>query len=258
MTLFGGIAQIPLILPLALCVLYLGYQRWKPNKSFKNVTHSEFFTYNMALTQLLNISGTVTNVCGLYTSSDAVARVGDYLYGAHFITELLFHSLTCVDRYLAIVKPILYLKLKQRLGIVVRNVLAGVVWLLYLGYIGLQQYYYPSYPITVLICTLIVMFHIISFCSVSVLCVLLRPGPGGTGQKKIDQSKLKAFQTIMAIMVVVLIWVLGIFVVIWVENTVKINLKVHCVLFEMIVWLSLPTSAVLLVLYLQRTSKFNK
>ncbi|CAB1451391.1 unnamed protein product [Pleuronectes platessa] len=49
---------------------------------------------------------------------------------------------------------------------------------------------------------------IISFCTLSILCVLVRPGPGDRGgdTARVDQSKQRAFSTLTAIMAVLWFW----------------------------------------------------
>ncbi|KAK2899526.1 hypothetical protein Q8A73_012655 [Channa argus] len=103
--------NIFLLLPLSLHVLFLGLQRWWHQRSFATTSHSDILTYHSAAMEL---------ICVLGTS---------------------IHILTCVERYLAIVHPVIYVGLRQSRGVRIRNVSIGL----------------------------------------SVLCVLIRPGPGNMG-----------------------------------------------------------------------------
>ncbi|KAJ4926971.1 hypothetical protein JOQ06_014712 [Pogonophryne albipinna] len=93
---------------------------------------------------------------------DEEGRGADYIpsYG-----ESLFHVLTCLERYLAVVRPIIYLRLRNVQGVRIRNISIGL----------------------------------------SVLCVLIRPGPGNG--ERVDQSKQSAFYTVTAITAA--LWLLG-------------------------------------------------
>ncbi|TNN38146.1 hypothetical protein EYF80_051684 [Liparis tanakae] len=78
-----------LILPLCVYVIYLGFQRWRQQRSGTTMSHSDVFTFHMV------------------------------------VVELFFHTLTCVERYLAVVHPVTYLGLKKGKGIRLRNISIG-------------------------------------------------------------------------------------------------------------------------------------
>ncbi|KAK2899518.1 hypothetical protein Q8A73_012647 [Channa argus] len=89
------IIDLLLLLPLLLFVLYLGLQQWRHHCSgsaTSPMSHSDFFTYNMAALDLITILGLVFTV---------------------LLAKTLFHVLTCVERYLAVVHPITYLSLRK-------------------------------------------------------------------------------------------------------------------------------------------------
>lgn len=46
-----------LLIPLAVLIIYLGYQQWRQQHSFKAMSHSDIFTYHLTVMQLVGISG---------------------------------------------------------------------------------------------------------------------------------------------------------------------------------------------------------
>lgn len=109
---------------------------------------------------------------------------------------------------------------------------------------------------TVIIVSCITSFSltIVFFCSLSVLCVLVHPGPGERRQQ-VDQSKLRAFYTILVILKVLLFRIGGcaLISVFYTSSKLKENTKHHLILF--LFWTCLPTSVLPLVLFLQRAGK---
>ncbi|KAI9524359.1 hypothetical protein NQZ68_018096 [Dissostichus eleginoides] len=126
-----------------------------------------------------------------------------------------FHVLTCVERYLAVVHPVTYLSLKGQRGVRIRNICIGM----------------------------------------SVLCVLIRPRPGEQGGDRtiVDQSKRRAFYTIVAILGVLLFRSCG--------NMALVVLNVFnegiCVMVVSESWFTLPSSLVLPLLFLHRAGKLS-
>lgn len=98
---------------------------------------------------------------------------------------------------------------------------------------------------------------VISYCSLSVLHALIRPGPGdgGKDKEKVDQTKMRAFHTIMAIMGALLLRTGGHLLVLTVHTSSAIQEDVRCGVLVSGVWFCLPTSLVLPLLFLQRAGK---
>lgn len=93
--------------------------------------------------------------------------------------ETMFHILTCVECYIAVIHPVTYRGLKNDHRVRIRNVVISCVWLLCLLLMSLRvpktnlNRYIPLYYI------LGFALLVTSFCSLSVLRVLVCPGPGG-------------------------------------------------------------------------------
>ncbi|CAJ1048245.1 hypothetical protein L3Q82_003768 [Xyrichtys novacula] len=214
-----------LLFPLTVLILYLAYQRWRQQGSWTAVSHCDLFTYHLADMELFDILGTVSLLCGLLTGFKDIVRVSRYLYSIPITGEFFFHNLTCVERYLAVVHPHTYIGLRSARGVRIRNTIIGCVWLLSFAWMLKISLHYPLYPIVPSLVIFTLSLVIISFCGLSVLCVLSRPGPGQKVQDKegVDQSKRRAFYTIMAITGVLFLWFSGIMVGIAVRTSVQLK-----------------------------------
>ncbi|MEQ2202287.1 hypothetical protein XENOCAPTIV_009556 [Xenoophorus captivus] len=115
-------------MPLFIYVLVVGYQRWRKEGFSSTCTtwsHSDIFTYNVVVLDLLNILGTFFFVFGVLTEKPGVMKAGSITYGIFIPGQTLFHLLTCMERYLAVVHPIFYLRSKVSAGIRIRNITVG-------------------------------------------------------------------------------------------------------------------------------------
>ena len=210
----------------------------------------------MVLIELLSVLGFVLVCFGTITDLQQMMTVGIYLYAINLTGQIFFHVLTCVERYLAVVHPVTYLSLRQERWITIRNITIGCIWLLSIAGTG----FLPMDPIYISIayfCLIFFVLVVILFCSLSVLCVLIRPGPGevGGGRRQLDQSKLRAFYTIMVILGV-LMFRFGCRVV----TTALVNLTLlgatdSCRLQLIAIGCNQPSSLVLPLLFLHRAGK---
>ncbi|KAL3046053.1 hypothetical protein OYC64_004126 [Pagothenia borchgrevinki] len=193
-----------LILPICIFVLYLGLQRWRQQSSTSSTTsHSDIFTFHMVLIELLGFLGFTLCVYAVYVKNYKMLSVGFVVSFFTWYVQNSFHILTCVERYLAVVHPVTYLNLKGQRGVRIRNICIGCVWLLSFAMSYLPDDFSLVFDLGLMIFSMIV----VSFFSLSVLCILIRPGPGEQGGDRtiVDQSKRRAFFTIVAILGVLLV-----------------------------------------------------
>lgn len=254
-----SVTNIVIVLPPCILILHLGLQRWqKQSSAFMTATtsHSDVFTYHVVAIEMTGILG-----CGLYCFGACVnlpwlMQVGMGIFSITSYGQQVFDILSCVDRYLAVVHPITYLSLRKTEGIRIRNVSIGCVWLLFLGLYILNNVILNN-SIAPALCLLVLSILVISFCSLSVLHALIRPGPGegGTDRERVHQSKLRAFRTIMIIMGVLLLRFGGYVLVLAIYFFSALREHVRCELLLAGVWFSLPSSLVLPLLFLHRAGK---
>lgn len=174
--------------------------------------------------------------------------------------QAMFHILTCIEHYLAIVHPITYLHLKHESEVRIRNISTGCVWLLSFGWLAVLNVFSYEVAFILYLCIMAFQLMIISFCSISVLHALKCPGPGevgGVSSKRADQSKQRAFYTILAIMGVLLFKFVGNLIGNLVFTSTAGAFINYCVSFMSLFWLDLPSSLLLPLLFLHRAGKLQ-
>ncbi|XP_019718769.1 uncharacterized protein LOC109511868 [Hippocampus comes] len=199
-----------LTLPLFFNVLYIAYRQTRrrrsaaafPSSSGPAVSHSDMFTFHMAAMDVIGALASLLRLYGLLANKYKVIAYAFYIFYFMWYGEVMFHSLTCLDRYLAAVHPITYMGLRQGWALKLRSVVIASVWLIssistYLAYV---QY---SSIVAIVFLTLILI--VIAFCSLSVLCVLIRKGPGSQSASRMDPNKRRAFKSILIILTVLLL-----------------------------------------------------
>ncbi|XP_051256077.1 uncharacterized protein LOC127363544 isoform X2 [Dicentrarchus labrax] len=240
-----------LLLPLCTFILYLGLQRWRQQRSTSTaamMSHSDAFTYHMVTMELIGVFGYILYCYGIYSHHIGVLMAGHYLWTFIWYGQISFNTLTCVERYLAVIHPITYLSLKRERGIRIRNISIGCVWLLCCFGTSLI---FANATFSVELCVSIFSFFVVSFCNISVLCVLIRPGPGKQGgdRERVDKSKQRAFYTMLAILGALLLRC--IWNVVWFAFYIMTE-NGECVLMTSGLWFNLPCSLVLPLLFLHR------
>lgn len=120
--------------------------------------------------------------------------------GLLFMGRPAFMSWVCLERYLAVVHPVTFLKYKN---LTFRVVVAIVVWLVVLA-CGLMIIWVP-YPTVYYVCFGLISpsFVLQLFCSLEILRALVRPGPGDGNRDRqtMNSAKLSAFRAVTIILV---------------------------------------------------------
>lgn len=243
------------LLPLFIFVLYVGYQRWRKQLSGSTavmMSHSDVFTYNVIALELIAILGTFFYCVGALINDSQIKQVGQDIFAFSSPGQNLFHVLTCIERYLAVVHPITYLGLRQEGGVRVRNISTGCVWLFCFVSLSFSKLFNKFLAFMTHCCLLVFYVCVATYCSLSVLCILIRPGPGKGDQERerMDQTKKRAFHTITAIMGALWLRFVGILVSSQLNESVQ-NLTA-CAVVVSAVWLTVPCSLVLPLLFLHR------
>ena len=246
------------IFPLCIFVLYIGFQRWRHQRSVSTgqaTSHTDVLTYHAIAVDSFAVLGTVSYIVGVYNHMDTVVMIGVMLFCMVFPGHTLLHSLTCVEPYLAVVHPVTFLRLKQSLGVRIRNITLGCVWLLCFGWIGVTIHHLPDFPVLPLLCLLSISVVVVLFFFFSVLKVLTRPGPGDGPRERVDQSKLRALHIITAIVGVLLLRFVSLMFSVGLFNFMSSNLHIQCILIDCGLILALPSSLVQPLLFLHRAGK---
>ncbi|KAM3590240.1 uncharacterized protein V6R79_006414 [Siganus canaliculatus] len=244
-----------LLLPLYIFILYLGLQRWR-RRPGSTMTHSDVFTYHMMAFEMMQVFGCLLTSCGVFADVEPMMEFGFHFFIVNYFGQLWFHPLTCVDRYLAVVHPVVYLNLKKEKGVRIRNVACSCVWLLCgaaTNLLKIRSLFFNTFAF----CSIVFNLSVVSFCSLSVLYVLIRPGPGegGGARQRVDQLKLRAFHTISIILGVLLLKFGGSLLTLGVYIFLQTNQDFQCSVMVAVVWINQPGDLVLPLLLLHRAGK---
>ncbi|KAJ0006102.1 hypothetical protein NQD34_013375, partial [Periophthalmus magnuspinnatus] len=201
-----------LLLPVFLFVLYIGFSKRTTSQSSASggLSHSDVFTLNIVAMEIICVFGSFFTCYGfLWDHREALELGGGVVITTTTIGQMLFHSLTCVERYLAVVRPVTYLRLRRGGGVTIRHICITFVWfsslfccsLSFLASLSNRIHVRVFYSITGFVGST-ALVPLVIYCSVSVLCVLIRPKPGeGGGDRwQIDQSKRTTVYTMLAIL----------------------------------------------------------
>lgn len=246
-----------LLLPLCLFVCFVAFQRWRQQTTSRTNRPTDLITYHQLLAELLSISGWIISILSLYTRLMGMIRVGIYL--SSFGMQMNFHLLACVERYLAVVHPISYLRLKERHWILTRNIIIFWTWMISFG-INFLLFMEKSVLISIItICAFVLIIANVLFCSISALSVLIRSRPGDRSGRRehVGKSKLRAFYSIMSIMAVLLVRLGGYILAISVYALSQLDETTVCGILLSAPWFCLPSVLVLPLLFLHRAGKLT-
>lgn len=254
-----SITRVCIHVPLSIFILYLGYQQWRIQRSFRMMSHSDIFTYHITMVELFWCLGTVVYYCGYFLKIPHVMTVGYWFTGINFSGQMCFHLLACVDRYLAVVHPLIYRALRHTGGIKIRNICIGCVWLLCFMWTSVTNLYNFSILNIPFFCLLAFSLAIVSYCSLCVLYSLTYPGlrEEGRDRELTDKSKQTAFFTIMAILATLSLWFLGNLVTCAIFQLKQLSRSVECTLWALVFCFGFPNTLVLPLLYLRKIGKLS-
>ncbi|XP_078020848.1 uncharacterized protein LOC144459913 [Epinephelus lanceolatus] len=249
-----------LLLPLYFLILSMGFQQWRRQRSAPaghSMSHSDVFTYHMVTVEIFGVVGSFLYCLSIFTETVTMLLVGMFVSCVIFPGQTLFHILTCAERYLAVVHPVTYMRLRESGGVRIRNICIMCAWLLIVGWVGVTYLHLPDFPSIPLLCMMGASAIVICFFCLSVLCVLIRPGPGEVGKDKeqVDQSKQRAFHIIRAITGVLLLRTVGLLVSFGLYYLQSLSTVDLCTLMDAGIFLTVPSSLVLPLLFLHKAGK---
>ncbi|XP_043072436.1 uracil nucleotide/cysteinyl leukotriene receptor-like [Puntigrus tetrazona] len=158
---------------------------------------SEFFNLNLSICEIANSLNGLIAVLSFHLSSLWI--LSNFLQGVGITGRPLFQCLICVERYLAVVHPVTFLKYKP---LRYRVICCTVVWIIILGSclvcLNILLNIMVAYPWFFSL-QFLVFLSIQLFCLVAVLRALKQSGPGERGRERKEENhmKRKAFDLVL-------------------------------------------------------------
>lgn len=244
-----------LLLCIYIPIIDVGRRRWQ--RCGTQTSHSDFITYQVVIIELAHLIGCILCCCGIYADIPDLIVVGSYFFPFKLTAQMLFHILTCMERYLAVVHPVTYLGLKTANMIRVRNAVFGFTWFLSALSMGTMNVVDELALIAIAGSTIFACLLVIFFFSISVLRVLIQTKPGDRvgDRQAVHQTKLRAFYTIITILALLLLRSGSNLLTLLRLNSLKMGEDTKCGMWLSIFWFCLPSSLVLPLLFLQRAGR---
>lgn len=102
-----------LLLPhLIIIIIYVVLQRWW-QQCRAPASHSDCIIFNMAVIELLSVFATILFCIAFYTRVYMIMMVTSQLCFVFVSGQISFHILACLERYLAVVHPVIYMQQKK-------------------------------------------------------------------------------------------------------------------------------------------------
>lgn len=151
------------------------------------------FALNLTFVEILYcLVGPLYCVCIVSITLCVGALLGLWL-GACMAGRYLFQCLLCLEQYLAVIHPMIFLKLKPlryRVGV------ASVAWFITIGIGSTSGCMFPGVPYNAFGVVYFTVFFVDSLCCLSVLKALVRPGPSDKDNGEMNAAKKRAFKII--------------------------------------------------------------
>lgn len=196
-----------------------GYVVWLIVTGAGRAVVSDLYALNMAVSEILYCLSNVLGIFEKYVSEHVVLeKIHYFCYGLINTSRPLFQCCVCVERYLAVVHPVVFLKYKL---LRYKMLCSGLVWLTVLASCSSNIFLtYEIYLYFYLIMVL-VLFSVKVFCCLAVLRALIQPGPaqGNRERKGTNHVKRKAFRVILFILVAMIVHYL--------PSLVEVILSIH-------------------------------
>nr|XP_023651426.1 galanin receptor type 1-like [Paramormyrops kingsleyae] len=139
------------------------------------------------------------------------------------IARPFFQCCICVERYLAVIHPVTYLKYRS---LRCRSVCLGCIWSLSLV-LNVILLYVQSYLISGT--TFILCVAVNAFCSISILRALKKPHPGEGKRNEMNLMKRRAFWTVLVILVMTVVNYLPIIII--TPLSLFLCIKHYCIIY---------------------------
>ncbi|XP_030644101.1 P2Y purinoceptor 8-like [Chanos chanos] len=222
---------------------------WLLGQGSRAVLESEFFIVHLLVTDMFSMLVTLLSMFHfLLWCNPTVEKVIYVLYILFLYGRPFFQSCVCVERYFAVVHPVLYLSyksLKYRLTALLTT------WVVVLTFSVGNMVVLSA---NVLPCVFLLALCVTSFCSLSILRVLRRQGPGDDQRRRSSVIKRKAFVIVLLIQLMLLVNYLPMLCLMPLQAFVRAEVFT-CYIYPMAMSLSMVGAFVQSLLYVHRAGK---
>lgn len=247
-----GALNVTLMLPSGLWVV------WLMLRSSRTTLESEFFSFHLLCTELACAIIVLCATFNFYflTKPLLLRTISLTLCMLSLHSQPVFQCCVCVERYVAVVHPITYLKYKP---LRYRAAGLGVVWLA-AGLLALGGQMIGN--MFLLMGILLTVVCVEMFCSLSILLVLKRSGPGdaqGSKESERERSSLvkkRAFIIVSLLQVKLLVNYSPLIIISSIENQIS-DKQLMGDLITLAITFCFFGSFIQPLLYLLRAGKFN-
>lgn len=155
---------------------------------------SEFFSLQLATSETVFNLGSI--MIPLKSVDQSLKRPLSYFLTFLLISRPLFETCICMERYLAVLHPVLFLKFRP---LRYRLVISAVGWLIAIN-CSLFNVFISESPIVFILNTPLLL--VMLFCCLAIIKALKQPGPGEVVRQEVkaNQAKMKAFKAILTIL----------------------------------------------------------
>ncbi|XP_058613438.1 C-C chemokine receptor type 8-like [Onychostoma macrolepis] len=164
----------------------------------------EFFNLNLSISEICNSLNAMFGILARFFSSFII--VTHFLQGLGITGRPLFQCLICVERYLAVVHPVTFLKYKP---LRYRVICCTAVWIIILGSCLFCTFILISFSMVPYVWFIsvqcLLFFFTQLFCLVAVLRALKQSGPGERKREEENHMKRRAFDLILLTTVIMVI-----------------------------------------------------
>lgn len=178
-----------------------GYVMWLILARARDTMASDFFSLNLAISELLFCLSSIFYLVYVLLKIFFCFEAFMFSLGLIFTARPLFKCCICVECYVGVVHPMLFLRFKP---LRYRVACCGVAWLIALVSCTYSKFTFSKTPYLYgFFIQNLLFLSVMLFCCLSVLRALKCPGPGekDTGKKKSNTVKKRAFKLIVLIMI---------------------------------------------------------
>ena len=225
------------------------YVLWLIKSGAGGTIASEFFALNLSVSDIMSTVSDMLYLILPNQDSFPVVQLFSFFVGVFYAARPLFQACICLERYLAVVHPVVFLRYKP---LRYRLACCGLVWIVIILFSACYAFINSSLSLLrVFLVLYLVVLLVHLFCCLSVLRALKRPGPG-EGERGSD-IKRRAFKIILLILIAMLVMYLPFIMTLLVQDV----LCVGCFYFALNICVSITTvcGGIQPLLYLYRVGK---